>query len=234
MKRFFALCIFSLPFFLVGCSSSPTGNKDQATDVQVVPVATVTAVYAVFPPVASSTKYSLDTSVSTFGWTGKKMLGQHTGKISFEKGEVFIEQGSLRGGNFVVLINTLVDEDLTDPAQKSQLETHLKSADFFDGERYPAATLSLVGADPILDASGDDPNYLIRANLAIKDVTNGVLFPAYIYSEGVFIKAKANFAVDRTKWNIRYGSGKFFEGLGDKVIADPFTVKLDLVLVKDY
>jgi hypothetical protein len=31
--------------------------------------------------------------------------------------------------------------------------------------------------------------------------------------------------IDRTKYDIRYGSGKFFEDLGDKMIYDTFTVK---------
>ena len=40
--------------------------------------------------------------------------------------------------------------------------------------------------------------------------------------------AFAEMKVDRTLYDIKYGSGKFFEGLGDKVIDDEFIIKFKI------
>ena len=40
----------------------------------------------------------------------------------------------------------------------------------------------------------------------------------------------ANIVVDRTKYNVRYGSGSFFDNLGDKTIYDEFKLKVNLLV----
>jgi len=40
--------------------------------------------------------------------------------------------------------------------------------------------------------------------------------------------AKTAFKVDRTKFGIKYGSGSFFDSLGDKAINDEFELNITL------
>ena len=40
----------------------------------------------------------------------------------------------------------------------------------------------------------------------------------------------ATITVDRSKYDVKYGSKSFFEGLGDKVIHDNFTLEVKLVV----
>jgi len=38
--------------------------------------------------------------------------------------------------------------------------------------------------------------------------------------------------LDRTKWDIKYNSGKFFKNLGDKLIYDDFEIEVEVVAEK--
>ena len=40
--------------------------------------------------------------------------------------------------------------------------------------------------------------------------------------------ATATMTIDRSEFNIRYGSGSFFENLGDKTIYDEFDLEVNL------
>ncbi|MEL6590748.1 MAG: YceI family protein [Bacteroidota bacterium] len=65
-------------------------------------------------------------------------------------------------------------------------------------------------------------------NLTIKGISQEISFPAMVNITDNALTAKASFTIDRTMWNIRYGSGKFFDDLGDKVIYDDIELSLDL------
>jgi hypothetical protein len=43
-------------------------------------------------------------------------------------------------------------------------------------------------------------------------------------------KATAKITIDRTKWDIKYGSDKFFEDLADKAIKDEIEFDVTVVL----
>ncbi len=111
-----------------------------------------------------------------------------------------------------------------DPESKAKVIGHLKSADFFDVEQFNTAQISVKSTTPT-----ETPGiYDVQANLTIKGVTNPITFPAQIYQLNEVAKAKATIEVDRTLWNITFGSGKFFKELGDNLIDDKFIINLDL------
>ncbi len=106
------------------------------------------------------------------------------------------------------------------------LSKHLKSADFFDAEQYPASVFEIAS---VKKDNTSENTYEISGDLTIKGITNPITFFAEIYAEGSALKARARVELDRSKWNVRYGSGKFFQNLGDNLIDDMFTVEFDLV-----
>jgi hypothetical protein len=46
------------------------------------------------------------------------------------------------------------------------------------------------------------------------------------------VTLKGKLIVDRTKFDIKYGSGSFFDNLGDKAIDNDFTLDLNLQFAK--
>ena len=113
---------------------------------------------------------------------------------------------------------------LKDEEANARLESHLKSDDFFSTEKYPKATFV---ATKVESKGGDQ--YLVKGNLTIKGITNEIEFPATIQISSGQVAAKAKILVDRTKFDIKFRSGNFFENLGDKAIEDNFELNVDLV-----
>jgi len=114
---------------------------------------------------------------------------------------------------------------LKESESNQMLEKHLKSDDFFGVEKFPLAKLVLTGSE-----SFDKGNALVKGMLTIKDVTNPIEFRALVMKKDDGTWFFANIVVDRTKFNIRYGSGSFFDNLGDKAIYDEFKVKVNLLV----
>lgn len=170
----------------------------------------------------SAQTYVIDTEASTLKWTGKKVTGQHEGTINLLSGTM-LQQGDIFAGLFGVDMTSIVCTDL-DAEGGANLVGHLSSDDFFSIEKFNSAVFNLQSMTP-----NDDGTYTVKGELTIKGITNTISFPAKVdMSEGV-MKANANFTIDRTKWNIKYGSGSFFDNLGDKVIKDEIYFELSLV-----
>ncbi|MFP2997693.1 YceI family protein [Spongiivirga sp. MCCC 1A20706] len=154
---------------------------------------------------------------STISWVGKKVTGQHSGNISLKEGFLMMKGKELRGGEFVIDMTSINVTDLSGDS-KGKLEGHLKSDDFFGVANHPTATLKFTGF------SGEDGMYTVIGDLTIKGKTNPVRFDLKIDSN----KATTSFKVDRTKYDIKYGSGSFFDNLGDKAINDEFELNVSL------
>ncbi|MCA1762654.1 MAG: YceI family protein, partial [Flavobacteriales bacterium] len=125
-------------------------------------------------------------------------------------------------------MTTIVVTDIKDADTNAKLTGHLNSPDFFSVEKFPEGTFEATGFTPIKGASGEEPNYTVKGNLILKGKSDVVEFPALIKIDGDKLVANGKITFDRTKWNIRYGSGSFFDGLGDNMIYDD--VDLNFVL----
>jgi polyisoprenoid-binding protein YceI len=169
-------------------------------------------------------KYKVDTKQSTLLWTGKKVTGQHNGTISIASGEFAAEGNLIKEGTFEINVASLTDSDITDAEGNAKLVKHLKSDDFFGVEKFPTANFVITSVAP---KSGNE--YIVKGNLTIKGKTNEIEFPAVIVTEGKSVIATAKITVDRSKYDIRYGSRSFFDNLGDKYIYDEFELDLKLV-----
>jgi polyisoprenoid-binding protein YceI len=174
------------------------------------------------------TTFKVDASKSTFKWTGKKVTGSHWGYIKFTEGTVSIEKGALVGGAFIIDMNSLDCQDLQAGKGAEKLVGHLKADDFFGTDKFPNASLKIKSTSP----KGNNM-YDVKADLTIKGITNEITFPATVSVAGGALTATANFNVDRTKFDIKYGSGSFFENLGDKAISNEFQVEINLAANAD-
>lgn len=183
--------------------------------------------------VAKGTSYTVDAAQSNMTWDGKKVTGQHNGTVKIANGTVLVNKNKLVGGTVNVDMNSIVSLDLTDAGYNQKLIGHLKSDDFFSVEKHPNATFKINSATPIKGAKAGAPNYNVGGNLTIKGITQPVSFPATVTVNGNTISAKSEaITLDRTKWDIRYGSKTFFASIGDKAIMDDFTVKFNVVAKK--
>ncbi|MCB9202006.1 MAG: YceI family protein [Flavobacteriales bacterium] len=162
----------------------------------------------------------IDVKKSSIEWTGKKVTGQHNGDIQFKSGLLkFSKGGILIGGYFEVDMNTINTLDLQGE-HKQKLDGHLKADDFFGVDKFPVAKISFRKIKLL-----ENGNYEITANLKIKNTTKPVKFILDMSEKDT---ATTSFKIDRTKYGIKYGSGSFFDDLGDKTIDDEFEVKVNL------
>ena len=161
---------------------------------------------------------TINTETSTVVWTGKKVTGSHTGTINIKSGNLDFEKGHLTGGEVVMDMTSLVCTDLKGGgAQK--LVGHLSSDDFFGVPNHPTATFKITEVKPTTSNTT-----MITGDLTIKGQTHPVTFTATMGENN----ATATMTIDRTKYGIKYGSGSFFDNLGDKTIYDTFDLELNL------
>jgi polyisoprenoid-binding protein YceI len=172
----------------------------------------------------------IDLVSSLVTWEGRKPLIEgykHEGRIFLTDGTVNFENGLVSTADITIDMNSITTLEGVEPESKAKVIGHLKSVDFFDVEQFNTAQIKINNTTPT-----ETPGiYNVQANLTIKGVTNPITFPAQIYQIDNVAKAKATIEVDRTLWNITFGSGKFFKELGDNLIDDKFTINLDLQTV---
>ena len=165
---------------------------------------------------ATSAKYMANPAESTIEWAGYKPTGQHNGTINLESGIFTVNNGKIESGTFLIDMASLKDND-----GSARLEGHLKSADFFDVEKYASAAFEVTGFEEV------DGKMMLSGNLALKDKKNNVTFPVTLNSiDGQYSITSEVFTIDRSKWDVKYGSKSFFDNLGDKFINDDIELKI--------
>jgi len=171
--------------------------------------------------------YKANASKSEVKWKAAKVSGEHWGYVGIKDGYLELSDGNITGGKFNINMASLTVEDLEDAEWNGKLKGHLNSDDFFSTGTYKTATLLIKDAKKV---KGNE--YKITGDLTIKGIKKPITFPATIASEGDKITGTANIKVDRTKYDIKYNSGSFFENLGDKMIYDEFDLMVKLVANK--
>lgn len=172
--------------------------------------------------------FKVDVQKSNIEWTGKKVLGEHYGNLKLLSGMIQTVENVPSVGNFVINMKSLTNTDLTDEGYNEKLINHLGSEDFFSIVKNPMASFQTTKMSGV---SAGKVN--VEGKLTIKGITNEISFPATYQIIGNTLTAIAsNVKVDRTKYNIRYGSKNFFDSLGDKAIDDHFELNIKLVANK--
>ncbi len=176
-------------------------------------------------------KYTVQTKASTLNWVGKKVGGSHTGTIAIKEGTLTVANGKIETALVTIDMTTIrVTDEGMDDGTKGKLVGHLNSPDFFNVEEHTTAKFQLTAFTPI--QSSTVANYTVTGKLTIKGITHEITFPAIVRMSEGRIEASANLTFDRSKWDVRYGSGSFFDNLGDKVIYDDVQIGFNFVATK--
>ncbi|MEO1030608.1 MAG: YceI family protein [Bacteroidota bacterium] len=216
MKTSF-LKIFALVAFVAFSSCKDKAKEVETTEAEEAAIAEVTAL-----------KFKADTEKSTIEWKGFKPTGSHTGTIAIAKGLINVNDGAVESGNFVIDMSSIKVTDIpVEEEGNAKLAGHLTSADFFDVATYPQAKFEVTGLETV------DGKMMLSGNLTMKDATNNISIPVTTNIEGdnMTLTSEA-FTIDRSKWNIKYGSKSFFDNLGDRFINDDIELKVNLVATK--
>ena len=168
---------------------------------------------------AADATYNIVQDKSSLIWTGREVsTTSHYGTINFTSGQFEIADGLISQGEFLVDMTSITVQDLTG-GSKERLEGHLRSDDFFSVESFPTAHLYISSSEVISNGK-----WMVNGFLTIKDISHPVLFEM-VYTEDGW---NANLVFDRSKYDVRFRSGTFFENLGDKLIYDDIELKINL------
>lgn len=203
--------------FLASCGSKDTV---EVKDAQETSAASETA-----------TEYTVNTAVSSTNWKGGKFYEDtskpeegHYGTVKFKSGSVFVKDGVLESGNFVADQTTFESADLTEENGKSKLDTHLKSADFLDVEKFPEAKFEITKATKL---DSGDYNTEISGNLDFRGTPKNITFKANVKEEGDKVTIKSEeFKINRQDFGIT------FKGGGGSIIKDDVLLQLDITADK--
>ena len=205
------VCIISFQ----ACSDAPKGDnatimeKQQASE-------------------AKGSLFVVDTAASKIRFVGHGVGKNHPGIFKLSTGTVAISANDITGGDFVIDI-TSMDLEQKGGMFDKKLHPHLMSGDFFDADKFRSATFEITKVEPYQPSSNisivHGANFIISGNFTLKNVTKNISFPAKVDLDANTLKAKGNFDIDRTQWNMNYGNDKT---LGDKFISEKVNIELDL------
>jgi len=174
--------------------------------------------------------YVVDTANSTIEWVGSKPTGNHNGTIAISAGEVYLNNGKVESGKFTIDMTSITVLDLAAGDGKEDLEGHLKGlgkaedADhFFNTNKYPEGVFEITAVNTV------EGQTTIEGNLTLKEITKSVKFPATLALDGdSLMLTTETFTINRTDWNVNYGSKSIFDNLGDKFINDAIELKISV------
>lgn len=220
------LFVITASCLLMGTSCKQRAEGDEARDAN-----------AMQEVVDNATRYEIDASRSQIKWKGFKPVGSHEGIVPVSGGHFNVREGEITGGEVTIDMANLVVNDLQGE-QKANLEGHLKGTvagkekDFFNVQQYPTAKFVFRSASRL----DNDPEgtHTINGDLTIKDITRPVSFKANINigaGEMLNVTTPA-FDIDRTEWDIRFKSKKFFDDLRDDFINDNIQLQITAVAHK--
>lgn len=168
-----------------------------------------------------SQKVNVDPVRSKILWTGKKIIGNsHNGELKLKSGQMEVKNDQIIKGNFIVDMNSITDLDLEDKGYNDKLVGHLKSDDFFGVEKYPTATFNVKKSTKFVNGKAT-----VTGDITIKGTTKEIT--------AIVTKSNNNYStrleIDRSQFDVRYGSNSFFDNLGDKAIDNIFVLDITLV-----
>lgn len=178
--------------------------------------------------ISAQKRHEADTSGTKINWKGSKIGGsEHVGTINLKSGWITLADNAITGGEFVVDMKSIKDTDIADEKMRARLEGHLRSDDFFGVEKFPLSRLVLSGGSKFVNGTAT-----VKGNLTIKEATHPVEFTVTESKTGAVPAYTATVKFDRSLYDVRFGSGKFFSNLGDNAIRDEIILDVRLVVKK--
>ena len=209
--------ILYIPFFIffISCSSESAKKPDSSNSVVISPRLVT----------YKSGSYNLLADSSKVAWLGTELTTKtHFGSLRAQSGNLKIDEDGGVVGNITINMQSILVEDLQGRS-KEVLENHLKSDDFFGTNNFPTATLEFRSSNRY----DNDGGHIFKGNLTIKGITNQVEFSAKLVKQTPLLHAVGKLVFDRSKYNVRFRSGSFFDDLGDKLILDDIEVDINLI-----
>ena len=209
-KNVLSICmIITLTFMTFSCK-----NKAKKAETKEAEATAVTEI--------TSEEYTVNTAESSIKWKGFKPTGSHVGSIDLESGTFTAIDGKIDSGTFTITMGSLKDAE-----GSAKLEGHLKSPDFFDVEKFPKAIFEITGIEK------SEGKTMLSGNLTLKEKTNNVTFPVSVSTANdTLTLSSETFTIDRSKWDVKYGSKSFFDNLGDKFINDDIEITISVKATK--
>lgn len=167
---------------------------------------------------------NVDLDDSVIMWEGTKPTGTHNGTLLLEEGSLVIEDGVLKGGEFVIDMTSIEVLDIpADDENHAKLTGHLNSGDFFDTAKFPTAKFVISSVE------NKEGKLHVTGNLTTKDVTKSITIPATLTTtDGVTTFKSETFNVDRTDFGITYKSKKIDAALKDAFINDLMAISFEV------
>lgn len=154
----------------------------------------------------------IDTAASSIGFRGIKVTGGHDGGFHDFSGTVTATDTAVTGVDLKINTTSIWTDT-------ERLTGHLRSADFFEVDRFPEATFV---SSQIVRRDTAGATHLVTGNLTMHGVTQGITFPATLARTADGVTAQASFVIDRTRWNILY------KGQADDLISNDVTITFDV------
>ena len=212
--KFKIFVVAALSIFLLSCAKKrkkPAEDSNQSKN-------TITAI------IREGT-YTVNVDSSTVKWTGKEITtDSHYGTLGLKQGAVEVSTAGIVRGNVVVDMNSIKCLDMSGRG-KTKLEGHLRSDDFFGVQSYPEAALSFTSLSA--ETSGE---IHFTGDLTIKNITHPITFSGLLHQTGNSYSATIHFSFDRTLYDVKYRSGKYFKDLGDKLILDDIDIVAEIAV----
>ena len=208
------LTIISFTMLVTQCSN----KKESVTDDQQVRTTKGTNI--------NKGDYSVNRDLSTIKWTGKEITTKsHYGTLDLKEGSVYVNNDGIISGNILVDMNSINCLDMSGRG-KNRLEGHLRSDDFFDVNSYPEANLNFTSW-----RVNDLGKILYKGDLTIKNITHPITFSGSVKKNNIGYRSTINLSFDRTLYEIKFRSGKYFQDLGDKLILDNIDIEAEIVII---
>jgi len=211
MKKYLPILLLAGALIFSACGTNKINEETENTNLITTSIKETENINLATAPIVTG-KYLIDTENSRLNWHAEKFIGNsHDGDVKIKGGEISFNNDT-NNGSIIVDMTTISDDKNTEPLIK-----HLKGVDFFDVEKFPESKIELTK----IIQKNDNPNqYEISGNLTIKDKTNPITFDANTINSDGLVTLTGNFSIDRTIWDIKFGSNKFFDNLGDQAIKD--------------
>lgn len=202
MKKLNVLTLAAVTLFLTACGGKSSGETTTGEEQQVAEKQG--EVYAV----------NLETSKVDWKAFHKGGFAPRWGTLAIKSGEVSVEGTELTAGDFVIDMNSLkVDPaSVTEKDKKyTDLEGHLKNADFFDVEKNPTADFKITKVAALEAPAAnavEGANKTVSGNLTLKGKALNVSFPAKVSVVDGTATIQAKFTVNRADWDIKFGTSE--------------------------
>ena len=206
------LIIFIFTILLTGCAN----NKESATDNQQIKTTKTSNI--------NKGDYIVNKDLSTIKWTGKEITTKsHYGILDLKEGSIYVNNDGIISGKVVIDMNSINCLDMSGRG-KNKLEGHLRSDDFFGVNSYPEANLIFTSW-----SVNNLGKILYKGDLTIKNITHPITFSGSVKKIDIGYRSTINLSFDRTLYEIKFRSGKYFQNLGDKLILDNIDISAEIV-----